>query len=914
METGLSGYIGQVIPFHFNAGIIALSFIVSFVGAASTLELINRRTSRKGRYNYLLLFGAAISMGGVAIWCMHYIGNRATNLLNGEPELQIAYSVGVTALSFFVPILVLLVAFFVVTRSSTAAWWRIGLSGSLSGGAISGMHYLGNASISNYKCSYNAGNVAGAVVIAAAASTIALALFFVFRASWANSWWKRIGCAIVLAGAVSGMHWCAALGTTFQLVHLNSISDNTSRNTTVIVVACLSVGACLVMAGTAIYSARIRRGYASKAQKINLAAAIFDMHGRILVTPDGLLPSEEITSTFLQKTQHDVFSTSHPLFQWVFQASRNWPSITNLIDKMGEHLATLSPIQLGRKSRAGIELVDEDGHFIDNYDTIFRELFCLAAAGLAHQLHESLVDAGVLWDEIFATGGTHIDNNGPSLKPGQEGLAEKGQAFEGSHRHGSLMFLVRTVETTRAVDKLEALGYCFAELHQVSPIIRSSMQIRNPKLEDKLRAMASYTQDRNLDPGVYLGLFAVKARVDNFAFDILVRKGARNLLPSVKLPVDRLEPTHTDLLRRLDGMTLALIVRDLPRAKLSQEEAKFAAVLHSAASDLHQAVHADPAFDNAKLVARVAQVPCGSSTGAGLRTPTCPLIAFSLMIPIHTNVVSSDYEFIPLQFFKTQQLVHKNSPHHAAFARSVHREISTMLNTNTPAPSKPTALPSSRRPRFLILRSRMRWPFRPLLQSAATINTKLHHQPNDSDKLVVSASRDRTAPTDTSSNRSVSSLPFYHPNNSDHKEPPALSSLHVEDEIKVVLTNTAPNKQPQPRRLSFGGIMVSQEVTVEVEEQPIITSPPSEAPHDNQSARPETSRQDGRWAPNDEDDKARGTPQPPLFLEQGIELGEVRGVSKLGRGRSRAEVKKDDDVRTFVDDLFASFMDIPNGL
>ncbi|KAK3690563.1 hypothetical protein B0T22DRAFT_463879 [Podospora appendiculata] len=907
METGLSGYTGQVIPFQFNAGIIVISFVVSFVGSASTLELINRRTSRKGRYNYLLLFGAAISMGGVAIWCMHYIGNRATSLLNGEPELQIAYSVGITALSFFVPILVLVVAFFVVTSSSTAAWWRIGLSGSLSGGAISGMHYLGNASISNYKCSYNAANVAGAVVIAAAASTIALALFFVFRASWANSWWKRIGCALVLAGAVSGMHWCAALGTSFRLVHLNSASDNASRNTTVIVVACLSVGACLVMAGTAIYSARIRRGYASKAQKINLAAAIFDMHGRILVTPDGLLPSEEITSTFLQKTQHDAFSTSHPLFHWVFQASHNWPSITNLIDKMSEHLGTLSPTQHGRKYRARIELVDEDGHFIENYDMIFRELFCLAAAGLAHQMHESLVETGVLWDEIFATGGgIHIDNS-PRMKPGEEDLAEKGEAFQGNHRHGSLMFLVRKVETTRAVDKLEALGYCFAELHQVAPIIGSSMQIRNPKLEDKLRAMASYTQDRILDPGVHLGLFAVKARVDNFSFDILVRKGARNLLPSVKLPIDRLEPAHIDLLRRLDGMTLSTALRNLPRAKPSPEEAKFAAVLHSAVSDLHQAVHADPTFDNAKLVARISQAPCGSSTGTGLRTSTCPLIAFSLMIPIHTNVVSADYEFIPLQFFKTQQLVNKNSPNHAAFARSVHREISTMLNTNHPAPSKPAPSPSSHRPRFLILHSRMRWPFRPLHQSATANHTRLQH--HDADKLVVSASRDRTAPTDTPSNRSVSSIPFYTTASNDHEHSPVLSSLDG-DEIRVVLTNKQ-QPQPQPRRLSFGGIMVSQEVTVEVEEQPTITSPPSEA---SNAAQGELSWQESHWAANGEEDRTRATPQEPLFHEQGIELGEVRGVNKLGRGLSRVEVKKEDDVRTFVDDLFASFMDTPKRL
>lgn len=208
-------------------------------------------------------------MGGVAIWSMvctciraaqpavchvclivlthaplqHYIGNRATTLLDGQPEVQIAYSAGVTAASFFVPIVVLMLAFFVVTitdgSSNRVSWRRVGISGTLSGGAISGMHYLGNASISNYRCDYLASFVVGSVVIAAAASTIALSLFFVFKSSWTNSWWKRIGCAVVLAGAVSGMHWCAVMGTRYTLTRVHSTSETTSRNTTVIVTACL---------------------------------------------------------------------------------------------------------------------------------------------------------------------------------------------------------------------------------------------------------------------------------------------------------------------------------------------------------------------------------------------------------------------------------------------------------------------------------------------------------------------------------------------------------------------------------------------------------------------------------------------------------------------------------------------------
>ncbi len=226
--------------------------------------------------------------------------------------LQIAYSSGFTALSFFVPILVLLAAFLAIGTNNTVSWWRVAIGGTMAGAAICGMHYLGNASISNYVCVYNVVNVVGSAIIAVAASSTALALFFIFRAAWTHSWWKRLVSAVVLAGAVSGMHWCASTGTQYRLVSLNQGTNELSRNTTVIVVICLSVGACCVMAGTAVYTARIMKRYASKAQQVVLAAAVFDDQGRVLVSPDGLLPSEKITETFLEKTPQDSFTIAHP--------------------------------------------------------------------------------------------------------------------------------------------------------------------------------------------------------------------------------------------------------------------------------------------------------------------------------------------------------------------------------------------------------------------------------------------------------------------------------------------------------------------------------------------------------------------------------------------------------------------------
>ena len=42
---------GRVVPRAFSPGFVTLSFVVSLIGAMSTLELINRRTAPKGKFN-----------------------------------------------------------------------------------------------------------------------------------------------------------------------------------------------------------------------------------------------------------------------------------------------------------------------------------------------------------------------------------------------------------------------------------------------------------------------------------------------------------------------------------------------------------------------------------------------------------------------------------------------------------------------------------------------------------------------------------------------------------------------------------------------------------------------------------------------------------------------------------------------
>jgi NO-binding membrane sensor protein with MHYT domain len=182
---------------------------------------------------------SSVSMGGIGIWCMHFIGNRAVQLDNDNG--QIGYSSGFTAISFFLPIIVLLAAFYLLAvTSSKAGGYFLAISGILTGTAVCGMHYVGELGIVNYHCSYRVANVVGAGFIAVIASLVALSIFFRLQETWTHTWWKRSLCGAILAGAVSGMHWTAAVGTSYQpkgTGHLQSTLM--SRTQTVIVCTAL---------------------------------------------------------------------------------------------------------------------------------------------------------------------------------------------------------------------------------------------------------------------------------------------------------------------------------------------------------------------------------------------------------------------------------------------------------------------------------------------------------------------------------------------------------------------------------------------------------------------------------------------------------------------------------------------------
>lgn len=65
-----------------------------------------------------------------------------------------------------------------------------------------------------------------------------------------------------------------------------------------------SIGCCLTLVILALIGQRSRQRSADRAQQVVLACAIFDPEGRLMVTPEGLLPCRKITDSYNEQARN----------------------------------------------------------------------------------------------------------------------------------------------------------------------------------------------------------------------------------------------------------------------------------------------------------------------------------------------------------------------------------------------------------------------------------------------------------------------------------------------------------------------------------------------------------------------------------------------------------------------------------
>jgi hypothetical protein len=260
-----------------------------------------------------------------------------------------------------------------------------------------------------------------------------------------------------------------------------------------------------------------------------------------------------------------------------------------------------------------------------------------------------------------------------------EGLSGSGK--------GQLLLLAKTVNG-READHLQTSGYCFAEPSNVIPLLATTLRAGPKSLTQRFNMMREYAgEERMLEPGIHLAFFAIRAALGagRHGFDLLARKDAKNLLPTMQLPIDTLDDLQLEYLKEMESMTMARIMKKLVEAlrSPSKREKKLAKQFFDTIEAIKEESD-DPIFNDAKLISEPIKAPCyGVSPDSPPGVAT--LITFRIIVPIHSRAPEKNLIYVPLNFFKMQQQLYKNAPDHDIFARKAYREFQPILNLTDPA-------------------------------------------------------------------------------------------------------------------------------------------------------------------------------------------------------------------------------------
>jgi NO-binding membrane sensor protein with MHYT domain len=643
-------------------------------------------------------------MGLVGIWCMHFMGNRAIILGDGAADKQLVYNAGYTTLSVFLPILGLVIAFSAAEFSSSAKsrtmhWVSLTCTGVFAGLAIVGMHYVGNFGIANYSLNYAHRFLAASIVIAIGDCLLVLILFYTLREKWISSWWKRVICAVFLAGGVSAMHFTASTGCQYTLRRLNDNAAIRSRNIQVAVAGAFAAAALFFVTGLCIFSRHRKQAMKTRSQKVMLATLMFDPDGRILVTTEGVLPTREITDKYHHRTFNEDFDTSHPVFQWIFRVTRHWNGVSELIPRMKSHLSNAHVMESEHTSRPASSsnssgIYDPDTY--NDYSIIFRERFCVAAASLANAMNLPVERMGVLYDQIIETGTLRAEEKLAKRNTTQFDKLGEAEAGDGAQPtllfgKGQLLFLTRQLSRDDA-DKLLNAGFRFGSVQQVGRSIAEPMQITLAALEGHLGNIRRYvgkltTLDKT---GTYLSFFGLVPRPNSKGFDVGVKKDDQDELPDIQLLSTEPSQWQADFMARMDGMktkNCLFFLEDKYETDMqrTQQERQFGRMLREAIMALSRQVPPDW-FREARFLAK--PVFAHYTQHYRNRGVVTWIYALCVISDMHTSIEAcGNLVKIPLNFFSTKQRCYKGSPDHGILARDIHQEFGPLLARRQPKKS-----------------------------------------------------------------------------------------------------------------------------------------------------------------------------------------------------------------------------------
>jgi diguanylate cyclase len=271
----------------YNHWLVGLSLVVAMLVSYTALRLASRVAISEGNGSRIWLGIGAIAMG-VGIWSMHFVGMLAFSL-----PISLAYDVPTTLALLAVAIVTSGFAL-AITSGRRLTVPRLTGSALVMGSGISAMHYMGMAAITILPgIAYDPFLVAVSILIAIAASFVALWLFFQLREGNSRlQQLKRVAAAIVMGLAISGMHYTGMAASRFASGSFCRGGVTLENNWLAAAIGMFALGLLVVTLVTAVYDAHLQSNARIQAQRLEQANAALQhqaTHDALTGLPNRLL-------------------------------------------------------------------------------------------------------------------------------------------------------------------------------------------------------------------------------------------------------------------------------------------------------------------------------------------------------------------------------------------------------------------------------------------------------------------------------------------------------------------------------------------------------------------------------------------------------------------------------------------------